>query len=372
MNPDALRARSNLWIWSASIWLGVGIVDSAQTVIAMQMQGMHQAWFRVIGVSIFFWLPWALATVPIIHLGRRFPPVHVRPFATWAVHAAAFFTIRIVFAVWTAWLGTFVGMNASRPTSVPLVRFLLGRFLSGTLFSLVLYAGILVVSYVLDSRARLAEQQMQTARLNEQLSIAQLDALRKQIEPHFLFNTLNAISGLVRAGRDEDAVTMIAGLSDFLRHTLEGSSRQQVALAEELQFIEMYLSIQKVRFADRLQLDFDVPLDLYQAQVPTLILQPIVENAVKHGIAERAQGGTIRIGASRDGDKLLLTISNDGPPLLPDDLSSSGIGNVNVRTRLKSLYGNNFGFTMHNGKAGGVEVSVSIPYLVSSRVERSQ
>jgi two-component system, LytTR family, sensor kinase len=236
---------------------------------------------------------------------------------------------------------------------------------NGTLSSLVLYAGILVVSYVVDSKARVAEQQTQTARLNEQLSMAQLDALRKQIEPHFLFNTLNAVSGLVRAGRDDDAITMIAGLSDFLRHMLEGSSGQQVPLAEELQFAEKYLSIQKVRFADRLQVDLDVPPALYQAQVPSLILQPIVENAVKHGIAKREQGGRIRIAASLDQDKLRLTVSNDGPRIPPAELSGSGVGHANVRTRLTSLYGDAFEFTMRNGKAGGVEVSLSLPYVVS-------
>ncbi|MBV9179678.1 MAG: histidine kinase, partial [Acidobacteria bacterium] len=201
---------------------------------------------------------------------------------------------------------------------------------------------------------------------NEQLSIARLDALRKQIEPHFLFNTLNAVSALVRAGRGDDAITMIAGLSDFLRHTLECSSRQQVPLAEELEFAEKYLSIEKVRFAERLQLDLAVPLELYQAQVPSLILQPIVENAVKHGIAKRAQGGTIRIAACLDRGQVTLTVSNDGPPLLPIDLSGSGIGNLNVRTRLKNLYGEAFEFTMRNGTAGGVEVAISVPYVVSS------
>jgi LytS/YehU family sensor histidine kinase len=274
-------------------------------------------------------------------------------------------TISVVFTVWTTWLGRFVGLYRSASTHEALRKLLFENFLRGILSALIFYAGIIAVSYVAESKARLAEQQTQTARLNEQLSFAQLDALRKQVEPHFLFNTLNAVSGLVRSGRDEDAVTMIAGLSDFLRHTLDGSSRHQVPLAEELQFAEKYLSIEKVRFADRLQVDLNVPLDLYQAQVPSLILQPIVENAVKHGIAKRAQGGTIRIGASRDQDRVTLTVSNDGPPLLLAEFSGSGLGNANVRTRLKSLYGDAFEFTMRNGKAGGVEVSLSIPYVVS-------
>jgi two-component system, LytTR family, sensor kinase len=372
MHSKALHARSNLWIWSASIWLGLGVVDAAQTVIVMREQGAHQDGFKLFGMTVLLWLPWAIATVPVIRLGRRFPPVHVGLISTWIVHLAAWLTIGLVFAMWTTWLGRLVDLDRRATAAEPFGRLLFERFLNGTLASLILYAGILIVSYVVDSKARLADQQTQTARLNEQLSMAQLDALRKQIEPHFLFNTLNAIAGLVRSGRNEDAVTMIAGLSDFLRHMLEGASRHQVPLAEELQFAEKYLTIEKVRFADRLQLDVNVPLDLYQAQVPSLILQPIIENAVKHGIAKRAQGGKIRISASLDRGMLILTVSNDGPPILPDKLSGSGIGNANVRTRLKSLYGQAFEFTMRNGKPNGVEVSVSIPYLVSSPVRKSQ
>jgi two-component system, LytTR family, sensor kinase len=377
MNPDTLSARSRLWVahrwtWVASIWLGFGLVDAAQTVIVLHEEGTHHAWFKLFVVTILFWLPWALATVPLIRLGRQFPLQHLRPLFPWIVHLAACLIIDLIFTVWTTWLGSFVGLSRSAPTSEIFIRQLFETFLNRTLSSLVLYAGILAVSYVLDSKARLAEQQTQTARLNEQLSIAQLDALRRQIEPHFLFNTLNAVCGLVRARRDEDAVTMIAGLSDLLRHTLERSSRQQVPLAEELEFAEKYLNIEKVRFADRLQVDLDVPLDLYHAQVPSLILQPIVENAVKHGIAKRAQGGAIRIAASHDHNRVTLMVSNDGPPLIPSELSGFGIGNANVRSRLRSLYGDAFEFTILNGKTGGVEVSVSIPFVLSPPTVPSQ
>jgi len=372
MNSNTLHARLHLWMWIASFWLGFGLVDAAQTVIVLHEQGAHHAWLELFVVTTLFWLPWSLATVPVIRLGRQFPPVHIRPALPWIVHLTACFTIDLVFTVWTTWLGSFVGLSRGASTHEGFRRLLVETFLNRTLSSLVLYAGILAVSYAVDSRARLAEQQTQTARLNEQLSTAQLDALRKQIEPHFLFNTLNAVSGLVRAERNEDAVTMIAGLSDFLRHTLERSSRQLAPLAEELEFAEKYLSIEKVRFADRLQVELNVPQSLYQAQVPSLILQPIVENAVKHGIAKRTQGGTIRIAASFDHDRISLMVSNDGPPLLPSEPSGFGIGNTNVRTRLKSLYGEAYEFTILNGKTGGVEVSISIPYIVAAAAGRTQ
>jgi LytS/YehU family sensor histidine kinase len=207
-------------------------------------------------------------------------------------------------------------------------------------------------------------QQTESARLNAQLSKAQLNALRRQIEPHFLFNTLNAIAGLVRQNKNDAAVNMIVGLSDFLRRVLEDSNRQQVPLGEEMEFLEKYLDIQKARFAERLQLSVEVPRELFGAQVPSLILQPMVENAVKHGIARRAQGGAIRITAFRSNGSLTLRVYNDGPAL-PADLEKihSGIGIANVRTRLQSLYGDAFEFSMRNQDPGGVEVSVSVPFI---------
>jgi len=240
----------------------------------------------------------------------------------------------------------------------------MNKFSSGLLSFLILYAAILAVSHMLDSRERLARQQSETARLNEQLSKAQLNALRKQIEPHFLFNTLNAIAGLVREERNDAAVSMIVHLSDFLRRVVQDSSRHQVPLAEELEFAQKYLEIEKVRFGERLQVSVDVARELFSAQVPSLILQPMVENAVKHGIAKRVQGGAIRIAASRCNCMLTLSVYNDGPSLPEGFLeqANSGIGISNVRTRLQSLYGGAFKLDMKNKTPSGVEVTISVPY----------
>jgi len=228
---------------------------------------------------------------------------------------------------------------------------------------MILYGAIIAIDTVLDSRSRLARQQAETARLNEQLSQAQLDALRRQIEPHFLFNTLNSVSALIREHRNDAAVMMIAGLSDFLRRLLQDPSRQQVPLGEEMEFAQKYLDIQKVRFVDRLQLDVNVPSDLLVAQVPTLILQLMVENAIKHGIAKRAHGGLVRISAVRNNGTLTLSVYNDGPGLPAANTTPSGIGLSNMRTRLQGLYGDAFVLDMRNQQPGGVEVSVSVPFI---------
>ena len=235
------------------------------------------------------------------------------------------------------------------------------KFWSGLLSYLLLYAFVLVVSHVLDSKERLALQLTETARLNELLSKAQLNALRRQIEPHFLFNTLNAISGLVREQKNDAAVSTIAALSDMLRRVVQDSNRAEVPLSEELEFLERYLEIQTVRFAERLRVTFDVPEELLGAQVPSLILQPLVENAVKHGIAKRTQGGEVRISGSRLNGMVAIRIYNDGP-VLREDWQNGGTGVANVRTRLESLYGKKFELSLQNEGSAGVEVLVSMPY----------
>jgi hypothetical protein len=367
MDTNSKRARSHRWIWIISIWLGFGLVDAVQTVFVMRGEGMHHAWMRLFWTCVAGWIPWALATPLVLWLGRRFPPVNLRPVGTWVVHLAACAGVGLTFAAWMAWMDIAFNPYARHSSPGSFTHIWADKFDSGILSFLVLYGAIVTVSYVLDSRERLALQQTETARLNEMLSKAQLDALRRQIEPHFLFNTLNAVAGLVRERRNDDAVDMIAGLSDFLRRVLQGSTDQQVPLGEEMAFAQKYLDIQKVRFAERLQLSVDVPRELYPAQVPSLILQPMVENAVKHGIAKRAQGGAIRIAASRCDGVLTLSVCNDGPSLPVDwEMARSGIGMSNVRTRLQSLYGDDFELSMRNQDAGGVEVSVSLPFSVAA------
>jgi signal transduction histidine kinase len=363
------RMRSQRWIWIGLIWFGFGLVDAIQTVFVMRAEGMHHAWVKLFVITVLYWLAWALATPLVLHLGHRFPPVKWQPLTTWLVHILACAGIGLIFTAWTTWLdlltNPYADNSASPALQGPFVHLWFNKFYNGILSSILLYAAILAFGYAVSSRERLALQQTETARLNEQLSKAQLHALRQQIEPHFLFNTLNAIAGLVREGRNDSAVSMIAGLSDFLRRVLDDSTRQQVPLGEEVEFAQKYLDIQKIRFAERLQLSVDVPTELYTAQVPALILQPMVENAVKHGIAKRAQGGSIRIAASRSNGMLTLSVSNDGPSLPADwEMARSGIGISNVRTRLKSLYGDSFTLSMRNQEGGGVAVSLSLPFVV--------
>lgn len=241
---------------------------------------MHHAWVRLFVVTIVSWLPWALATPLILRLGRQFPPDRLRPYGKWLPHLAAALVTGLIFAGWTTSLEVAFNPYAEMPAPA-FVPFWLDKFSNGMLSSLVLYVGILIVSCGLDSRARLAFAQTETARLNEGLSKAQLNALRRQIEPHFLFNALNSVAGFVREGRNAEAVGMIATLSDFLRRMLADCNRQEVPLREEMEFVCDYLAIAKARFPDRLSVVIEIPAELATASIPNLILQPLVENAIK-------------------------------------------------------------------------------------------
>jgi len=358
-----IGASPSRWVWITAIWFGVGLFDATQTVFTMRAEGMHHAWIRLFFTLLFAWAPLAVATPLILMLGRRFPPLRPWALSAWLVHLGACSTICLVSAAWTAGFERI--LNPWTDPSGPglFARLFVFRFFSGLISYLILYAAILGIGYAFESRERLARQQTETARLSEQLSRAELDSLRRQVEPHFLFNSLNAIAGLVREGRSEAAVTTIARLSDFLRRVLEDSTRQEVRLSEEIEYMQKYLEIQKVRFADRLAVKVEVPSELLHSQVPSLILQPIVENAIKHGIAKRAQGGEIRVSAARSNGMLTLTVYNDGPGLVAGrENGRTGIGISNTRTRLQSLYGETFELSLQNHGPHGVEASVSVPF----------
>jgi signal transduction histidine kinase len=191
---------------------------------------------------------------------------------------------------------------------------------------------------------------------------ARLQTLRYQLNPHFLFNTLNAVSTLIVERRNTDAERMVARLSDFLRLTLDCESDVEVPLADELDFARRYLEIEQIRFGDRLTVDEDVEPAALSARVPPLLLQPLVENAVQHGIMPREDGGTLRIEARRVGEHLLLRIADDGPgPPAPVD-ASGGVGLSNTRARLQSLYSDNHRFALERADGGGCVVRIEIPF----------
>jgi signal transduction histidine kinase len=348
--------RSTRWRWIAAIWFAGALFDASQTVLVMFVEGGHHPWPPLFGTELVSWLPWVLATPLVIRLARRYPIGRGMSVRTVAIHFAAFAVVSAVADAWSALLQVLFNPWGKRhwPTFLDTWSTTL---LFQVLTFLIAYALILTITSLVDARESITRQMTEAARLNEELSKAQLAALRRQMEPHFMYNTLNSIAGLVRDDRNDAAVSMIVGLSEFLRRASEDSHRSQVTLLEEVEYLQRYLEIQKVRFGERLQVSLDIPAELLRAQVPNLLLQPLVENAIKHGIAKRVAGGTVRIaGACRD-NNLCLSVYNDGPSLPTDwEATQRGVGIGNLRTRLQILHGNESELQLRSADSGGVEV----------------
>ncbi|MFK2893672.1 sensor histidine kinase [Dyella flagellata] len=221
---------------------------------------------------------------------------------------------------------------------------------------------MLVVLRGLASRHSLRDERLRNAQLENQLAQSQLQALRMQLQPHFLFNTLNAISALVLADPQQSKL-MIARLSDFLRLTLEERHAQQVSLSRELQFVDAYLGIQQVRFQDRLTAEVDIG-DTGAAMVPSLILQPLVENALRHGLLDKTGGGHVRIVARRVDSDLHLRVEDDGLGL-PETGLKEGLGLGNTRARLKAMFGDAAVMRMSRRPEGGTSIDLNFPFVVS-------
>jgi two-component system LytT family sensor kinase len=227
-----------------------------------------------------------------------------------------------------------------------------------------IYGLLVLLNQVFRYYRRFREGELRAARLQTQLTQAQLEALKMQLHPHFLFNTLHSISALLH--RDPDgADRMIARLGDFLRLTLENSGAQEVSLQKELDFLTCYLEIERVRFQDRLTTSVEVEPAALDAPVPNLILQPIVENAIRHGVAQTRGPGRVEISAKREHGSLRIRVRDNGPGLAaitrPDEGLREGLGLSNTRARLEQLYGAAHRFELENAPGGGLIVTLEIP-----------
>jgi two-component system LytT family sensor kinase len=207
----------------------------------------------------------------------------------------------------------------------------------------------------------LALARRRAARAESAAQVAQLQALQAQLQPHFLFNTLNAISTLVIEGHTSAAAEMIARLGDFLRLSLHTAAMPEVTVAQELAFVGRYLDIQKIRFSDRLTFRIDATAEARRAMVPTLLLQPLVENAIRHGILARDRGGTVIVAADTRAGRLLLRVEDDGPGMQRGVGRNNGVGLSNTASRLSALFGQQSTFSVGRSVAGGVAVDIDVP-----------
>ncbi|HXD34650.1 MAG TPA: histidine kinase [Pyrinomonadaceae bacterium] len=362
-NLDGSRSRNRLkWIIIIGFWTFFGLLTATQLYLGLRREGLNLPLWRVIGANLFGWWPWIPGTAIVLALGRRFPVERGRLWRTLPIHLVAAILITIgQFTAFTYSMLMFAPFGPER-TARSFFELLLGRAMSQFHISLIIYAAILGLGYAVRYYFRFREGEYRAAQLETRLAQAQLQTLKMQLQPHFLFNTLNGIAGLVRDSRNKAAVDMLAGLSDLLRYTLENAGKQEVPLKEELEFLELYLDIQQMRFSDRLTVDMKVMPETLDAMVPNLILQPLVENAIRHGISRRAAAGTVGVNAERDDGLLRITIYDDGPGLEAGGRPVEGVGLSNTRARLEQLYGDRQRFTIANRQGGGCEVSLVMPF----------
>jgi len=230
-------------------------------------------------------------------------------------------------------------------------------------FNLIFYIAVIGGTLALFNYQRFREKERLAGELQNMLAGAQLQSLRVQLQPHFLFNVLNTISSYIYESPDT-AVKIVARLSELLRTSLDSQHQPSIPLAQEMGIVAKYLEIEQLRFSDRLQVRLTIPEDTRQAQVPSFLLQPLVENAMRHGIAGQIAGGTVEIIAQRRGKTLVLQVRDDGAGAKTEEGDSPGIGLRNTQSRLEKLYGQEYGFKAGNRDGGGFEVEITIPFRV--------
>ncbi len=303
---------------------------------------------------------WLAATPLILWLARRFPLERHRWPASLLTHIGASALISFLLLGMYVLIRLWLGIDSD---AQPIVQAYRNQLVESFHSEVLTYWMVIGLTHGIDYYRKYREREMRALQLETRLAQAQLDALRMQLHPHFLFNTLNSISVLM----SEDVTAarrMLTRMSDLLRGSLENVGRHEVSLREELDFLKNYLEIEQTRFHDRLAVRMDIDPGALDARVPNLILQPLVENAIRHGVAPRAQHGLIEISATRENGLVRLQVRDNGPGLqskAPENLIK-GIGLSNTLARLDQLYGSSHRFEMNEAAGGGLEVAIVIPF----------
>jgi signal transduction histidine kinase len=349
-------------------WLALGVLSAGAPFIQFPQvrrpvppSASPNLIWRMFASQLTIWLAWAAMVPAVLWLRRRFPLIALR--AALPAHLLAIAAVCLAHAGIAVWLTRLILVGGEAPPGPPLTVRLAYSWTRDLPFCALFYSLALGISSALDYYRQFRERELRASQLEAQLAQAQLQMLKMQLHPHFLFNTLNGVTGLVRDYDNAAAVQMLVGLSDLLRQTLDNSGKQEVRLSEELEWLELYLKLQQMRFSDRLQTRIDAAPETLDALVPNLITQPLVENAIRHGLTPRAVPGTVSLTARRNGAWLELRVCDDGAGL-PDGwrlAEDQGVGLGNTTARLRQLYGTDFQFDVRNREGGGVEAKLSIP-----------
>lgn len=351
----------------------IGLAETAQVHVGSIQAGRPIGWLRSATSTIPSWYIVAALVPLILMVARRFPLEALKSPKAILVHLFAAFVFSVVHLAASTYVSQYV-LNDAAPTQ-PFGTYVWRIFTYYFVSQFLQYWSVVGVYYAVVYSRRFREKEraaselaLKASRLEASLTRANLEALRMQLNPHFLFNTLNTISVLALKGERQRVARMLSRLGDLLRLSLE-NDRQTMSLREELDFLERYLEIEQVRFRDRLSVDINVDEAAYEAEVPSLILQPIVENALKYGFAQTTGPGNVSIACRVKGNMLEMEVTDTGPgfPASRTSNGSTGVGIGNTRARLEQLYGGNYTLELNNRAEGGAQVRIRVPYQRTSR-----
>ena len=346
-----LQRRWVPWVLICACWAFVAVFYTTQTGFQATYAGAQFAWWRVLRAELVYSVLWIALTFAVIRIDRLFPLDGGSWRRNVLVHVAASVVIAAIQPlVMVALMKSFGWGNNPRPFWDVAKASVVGSLH----INLTFYWGIMGVRYILSNYQK-------SAKLEARLAQSQLQVLKMQLHPHFLFNTLNTISVLM-AEDPKAANRTLVRLSDLLRMTLDDVGAQVAPLKREMDFLEGYLDIERVRFHDRLEIRVAIEPAAWDAQVPTFLLQPLVENAIRHGTSPHARPGRIEISARREGDTLALEVRDNGGGLNGNGSSPRGVGISTTRARLEQLYGPDHRFEIADAPEGGVRVRVTLPF----------
>jgi signal transduction histidine kinase len=345
----------------------LGLIESSQVQYDRAVQGAPITWGHALTHGLPRWYAWALLLPLIVRVADRVRDAGIGWPKVLAIHAAAGILFTLVQVFLFSSVSTALHPNPDlvahlRPAFLKYVGL---TFLGGLVTYTVLVLGRNAWIVYREDRRRereAARLELRTAELKALLAEAQLGHLQNQLQPHFLFNTLHTLNGLIRSGQGEAAASMSRRMADFLRRSLELSDEAEIEVGSELGLLADYTEVQRARFGDRLRVSVSATDDVRRALVPTLLLQPIVENAVRHGIERKADAGAIEVRVEADGADLRIRVSDDGPgPESRAEGEGSGIGLANSRSRIRELYGDAGSLELRRGPGGGTEVEIRLP-----------
>ncbi len=371
----ARTRRWRLYLLVFGFWTLLGIYFTVQNYLVISIAISERArgaksalsiqqsisWGETLRLNLAEFYIWAVLTVFIFWLAKRFPFERGCWKTSLALHLSVSLFVAVAESAFSALLSEWLRKDFPKPSVswAFMQLYFVGRFGQNMLF----YWAVLGVWQALDYYRKYRNRELRASLLRSQLMQARLQVLKMQLHPHFLFNTLNAISALMHQDV-ELADRMVARLGELLRATLENADLQEVTLRQELEFIQPYLEIEKARLGPRLQVQMRVEHEALDGLVPNMLLQPLVENAIRHGVAPRAEPGSIEVSAHRENGTLRLRMWDDGPGIrmsTPPGLAK-GLGLANTRARLQQLYGGASRLELSNGSSGGLEVKVTIPF----------